>query len=220
VLSIDVGGTHVKILASEATERREFDSRPDLTPDDMVRRVKELTRDWSYEAVSIGYPGPVSRNRITAEPQNLGRHWVGYDFEEALGVPVKLINYAAKQALGAYEGGRLLFLGLGTGLGSTLIFDGALIPMELAHLPYRNGRSYEEYVGLAGLQRLGKRRWRKHVWTVVELMRKAMQPDYVVVGGGNATHLRDLPEGVRLGENASAFVGGFRLWHPERTAFK
>ncbi|HEX4337230.1 MAG TPA: ROK family protein [Polyangiaceae bacterium] len=212
ILSVDVGGTHVKVLASDATEPRKFDSGPTMTPGEMVDRVKTLTQDWSYEAVSIGYPGVVRHDGIEAQPHNLGDGWVGFDFHEAFGVPVRLINDAAMQALGIYEGGRMLFLGIGTGLGSAMIVDGAVVPMELAHLPYRKHRTYEEYVGLAGLQRLGKRKWRKHVWAVVGLLRRALEPDYVVIGGGNAKKLRDLPEGVRLGENASAFVGGFRLW--------
>jgi polyphosphate glucokinase len=216
VLTVDVGGSHVKVLASDVSEPRKFDSGPELTPDDMVKQVKELTRDWSYDAVSIGYPGPVARNRVAVEPKNLATGWVGFDFQQAFGAPVKLINDAAMQALGIYDGGHMLFLGLGTGLGSALVFDGTVIPLEVAHLPYRKGRTYEEYVGLAGFERLGKRKWRQHVWAVVALLRNALQPEYVVVGGGNAKLLRELPEGVRLGANASAFVGGFRLWDEPR----
>ena len=214
ILSVDVGGTHVKVLASDETEFRKIDSGPEMTPGEMVRQVKELTRDWSYEAVSIGYPGVVSHDRIDAKPHNLGDGWVGFDFHEAFGVPVKIINDAAMQALGIYEGGRMLFLGVGTGLGSAMIVDGTVVPMELAHLPYRKHRTYEEYLGLAGLRRLGKRKWRKHVWVVVGLLRRALDPDYVILGGGNSRLLQDLPEGVRLGTNASAIVGGFRLWQP------
>jgi polyphosphate glucokinase len=212
VLAIDVGGTHVKLLASGQTGRREFPSGPRLTPARMVEQVKALTSDWNCQAIAIGYPGLVVHGRIAAEPANLGRGWTGFDFPSAFGLPVKLINDAAMQALGSYEGGRMLFLGLGTGLGSALIVDGRLEPMELAHLPYRKGRTYEDYLGLAGLERLGLKRWRRHVLAVVELLRAALEPDSVVIGGGNARRLTDLPPGVRLGANANAFLGGFRLW--------
>ena len=212
VLAIDVGGTHVKLLASDEVEPRKFASGPALTPDEMVAKVKRISADWNWEVISIGYPGLVVHGRIASEPRNLGRGWVGFDFSGAFGCPVKIINDAAMQALGSYEGKRMLFLGLGTGLGSALIVDGRIEPMELAHLPYRKGRSYEDYIGAAGLERLGKRKWRKHVWAVVNLLRKALEPDYVVVGGGNARRLHALPEGVRLGDNANAFTGGFRLW--------
>ena len=212
ILVIDVGGTHVKLLAADQTERREFVSGPGLTPVLMVDRVKSLTSDWNYGAITIGYPGLVVHGRIAAEPANLGRGWTGFDFGAAFGLPVKLINDAAMQALGSYEGGRMLFLGLGTGLGSALIVYGRLEPMELAHLPYRKGRTYEDYLGLAGLKRLGRHKWRKHVLAVVELLRKALEPDSVVIGGGNAARLTHLPPGVRHGANANAFLGGFRLW--------
>ena len=216
ILAIDVGGTHVKVLASDQTEPRRFESGPSLTPVQMAQNVKDLTADWSFHAVSIGYPGLVVHDRIAAEPSNLGKGWVGFDFGQAFGLPVRLINDAAMQALGSYEGGRLLFLGLGTGLGSAMIVDGLLQPMELAHLPYRKGRTYEDYLGVAGLKRLGKRKWRKHVWAVVAILRAALEPDAVVVGGGNAARLTDLPPGVRLGENANAFRGGFRLWQDQQ----
>jgi polyphosphate glucokinase len=212
ILVLDVGGTHVKLLASGQTERREFTSGPSFTPVLMVDRVKSLASDWNYDAITIGYPGLVVHGRIAAEPANMGRGWTGFDFGAAFGLPVKLINDAAMQALGSYEGGRMLFLGLGTGLGSALIVDGTLEPMELAHLPYRKGRTYEDYLGLAGLKRLGRHKWQKHVLAVVELLRKALEPDSVVIGGGNAARLTDLPPGVRLGTNANAFLGGFRLW--------
>ncbi len=212
VLAVDVGGTHVKILLSGERERREFDSGPTLTPRVMVENVKKLAEGWTYDAISIGYPGLVIRGRIAADPRNLGPGWVDFDFHKAFGVPTKLINDAAMQAFGIYEGGRMLFLGLGTGLGATLIIDGTVLPMELAHLPYRHGRTYEEYVGAAGLERLGRRKWHKHVWRVVGLLQRALEPEYVVMGGGNAKELGALPEGVRLGNNASAFTGGFRLW--------
>ncbi len=218
ILAIDVGGTHVKIMASGKREPREFDSGPTMRPSLMVKKVKQLASDWTYQAISIGYPGLVVHERIAAEPRNLGRGWVGFDFAEAFGVPVRLINDAAMQALGSYQGGRMLFLGLGTGMGSAMIVDGRLEPMELAHLPYKKGRTYEDAVGLAGLERLGKKKWRKQVWSVVEDLRAALEPDYVVLGGGNAKKLSKLPAGVRLGENANAFVGGFRLWRAPREA--
>src|SRR5262249_18628947 len=172
------------------------------------------TATWSYEAVSIGYPGPVVHGRILSEPHNLGQGWVGFDFKKAFRRPVRIINDAAMQALGSYRGGRMLFLGLGTGRGSALIVDGVLEPMELAHLPYRKGRTYEDYVGLAGLRRLGKAKWRHHVAKVVQQLKAALEVDYVVVGGGNAKLLKKLPRGAQLGSNAHAFRGGYRLWQP------
>ena len=212
VLAIDVGGTRVKMLVSDKREPRAFESGPTMTPDQMVKKVKGLIADWSYRAVSIGYPGPVVHGRIAAEPTNLAAGWIGFDFEKAFGQRVRIINDAAMQALGSYDGGTMLFLGLGTGLGSAMIVDGRVAPMELAHLPYRKGRTYEEYVGAAGLKRLGRKKWRKHVWAVIDLLRAALQPDVVVVGGGNAKKLDRPPKGVRIGVNADAFVGGFRLW--------
>lgn len=212
VLSIDIGGTHVKLLASGERRKRQFDSGPTLTPAEMVDAVKRLSADWQYEAISIGYPGLVIHGRIALEPHNLGSGWVGFDFSGAFACPVKIINDAAMQALGSYAGKRMLFLGLGTGLGSTMIIDGLIEPMELGHLPYREGRTYEEYLGAAGLERLGKDKWREHVWVVVSLLRKALKPDYVVIGGGNARLLEELPEGISLGKNENAFSGGFRLW--------
>ena len=213
VLAIDVGGTHVKLLASGRTAGlREFASGPSMTPGRMAKTVRRLAADWPCEAISIGYPGVVMHGRIAAEPRNLGRGWVGFDFEKALGHPVRIANDAAMQALGSYDGGRMLFLGLGTGLGSAMIVDGDLAPLELGHLPYKKGRTYEDYVGKRGLERLGKKRWRRHVALVIDALRGALKPDYVVVGGGNAKKLGRLPEGVRLGANANAFKGGFRLW--------
>jgi polyphosphate glucokinase len=212
ILTIDVGGTHVKMLASDRDEPRKFDSGESLTPSAMVGKVREMTADWKFDRISIGYPGVVVHGRIAADPRNLGKGWVAFDFAKAFGCPVKVINDAAMQALGNYEGGRMLFLGLGTGLGSAMIVDDRIEPMELAHLPYRKGRTYEEYVGVAGLKRLGRRRWRKHVWAVVALLRAALEPDTVVLGGGNARKLDEPPDGVRIGENAKAFEGGFALW--------
>ncbi len=174
--------------------------------------MREAAKGWKYEAVSIGYPGPVVHSRIVSDPHNLGGGWVGFDFRKAFGKPVKVVNDAAMQALGSYQGGRMLFLGLGTGLGSALIVDGVIEPMELAHLPYKNGRTYEDYVGLAGLKRLGKKKWRKHVFDVVKQLKAGLQADYVVLGGGNARLLKKPPPGSRPGDNANAFRGGFRLW--------
>lgn len=211
VLVIDVGGTHVKILATGQTEPREIVSGPTMTAKQMVEDVKKLAGDWKYEVVSIGYPGPVLHNRPVTEPHNLGPGWVGFDYPGEFGLPVKLINDAAMQALGSYQGGRMLFLGLGTGLGTTLIVDGIVQPMELAHLPYRKG-TYEDYVGLRALKKHGKKKWRKFVEDVVARLVAALGPDDVVLGGGNVKRLKELPPGCREGDNANAFKGGFRLW--------
>ena len=215
VLVVDVGGTSVKILASDQTQSRSFHSGPTLTPCRMVSGVKKLAADWTYDAVSIGYPGPVVHGRPVAEPHNLGRGWVGFDFAHAFGCPVKIVNDAALQALGCYRGGKMLFLGLGTGLGSAMIVEGMLEPMELAHLPYKRG-TYEDYVGRAGLVRAGKKKWRRHVVDVVEGLAAALQPDETVIGGGNVKKLKELPARCRRGENANAFRGGFRLWAEDR----
>ena len=212
VLVIDVGGTHVKVLATGRKTHRQVESGPTMTAEQMVAAVTHLVPDWTYEAVSIGYPGPVVHDRPLHEPYNLGGGWVGFDFHVAFGCPVKVVNDAAMQALGSYQGGRLLFLGLGTGLGSAMVVDGILEPMELGHLPYKKGRTYEDYVGLRGLKRLGKKRWRQHVLVVIEKLQAALEPDDVVIGGGNAKRLTELPTGCRLGDNANAFVGGFKLW--------
>ncbi len=213
ILVVDVGGTHVKILATGHREERKADSGPTMTARGMVAVAKRLSADWSYDHVAIGYPGPVVHGRPVAEPRNLGRGWVGFDFRRAFGRPVRMINDAAMQALGNYRGGRMLFLGLGTGLGSALIVDGVVEPMELAHLPYKNGHTFEHYVGVRGLKRLGKARWRKCVLDVVERLRAALNADDVVIGGGNAAKLRKAPPGARLGDNDNAFLGGFRLWN-------
>ena len=211
VLVIDVGGTHVKVLASGEKTPRRFASGPKLTARQMVSNVKNLVRDLDYQAVAIGYPGLVLRNRPVAEPHNLGRGWAGFDFEAAFRRPVKVMNDAAMQALGSYAGGKMLFLGLGTGLGSALIVDGIIEPMELGHLPYRKG-TYEDYVGVRGLARLGKKKWRRHVFEVVERLSAALEPDDIVLGGGNVKKLKTLPPGCRAGDNANAFKGGFRVW--------
>jgi polyphosphate glucokinase len=211
VLVIDVGGTSVKILVTGQTERRSFPSGPTMTPRRMVSGVKKLARGWVYDAVSIGYPGPVLRCRPVAEPYNLGRGWVGFDFAEAFGRPVKVVNDAAMQALGSYNGGKMLFLGLGTGLGSTMIVDGIVEPMEIGHLPYKKG-TYEDYVGKAGLERHGKKKWRGYVADVVARFIAALEPDETVIGGGNVKKLDKLPPHCRAGDNDNAFRGGFRLW--------
>ncbi|MGE5301767.1 MAG: ROK family protein [Alphaproteobacteria bacterium] len=211
VLVIDIGGTHVKILATGENEHRKFASGRTLTPKRMVAGVKKLAKDWKYDAVSIGYPGPVVRNRPLAEPHNLGRGWLGFDFRATFKRPVRLLNDAAMQALGSYKEGKMLFLGLGTGLGSAMIVDGIIEPMELAHLPYRNG-TYEDYVGQRSLEKRGKKKWRRYVVDVIERLIAALEPDEVVLGGGNVKKLKALPKGCRAGDNANAFVGGFRLW--------
>ena len=216
VLAIDVGGTHVKMLATSQKASQEFVSGPKMTAKQMVATVKKLAAGWDYEVVSIGYPGPVVHGRILYEPHNLGSGWVKFDFKKAFGCPVKVMNDAAMQALGSYKGGRMLFLGFGTGLGSAMIVDGLLEPMELGHLPYRKA-TYEDYVGLRGLKRFGKKKWRKYVTDVVERLAAALEPDDIVLGGGNVKQLQELPKGCRQGDNANAFVGGFRLWMKAET---
>jgi polyphosphate glucokinase len=211
VLVVDVGGTHVKILATGQDEPRRFPSGPLLTAEQMVATVKDLAGEWTYDVVSIGYPGPVLLGRPVAEPRHLGPGWVGFDYQAAFGRPVKLINDAAMQALGSYQSGKMLFLGLGTGLGSTLVVDGIVEPMELGHLPYRKS-TYEDYVGIRGLEQRGKKKWRLYVADVVALLTAALEPDDVVLGGGNIKKLKQLPPGCRAGDNANAFRGGFRLW--------
>jgi polyphosphate glucokinase len=213
VLVVDVGGTHVKILATGQSARREFESGPTLTPKRMVAGVRKLAAGWKYDVVSIGFPGPVLHGRPIAEPHNLGRGWVGFGYRAAFGRPVRIVNDAAMQALGGYKRGEMLFLGLGTGLGSALIVDGIVEPMELGHLPYRKG-TYEDYVGLRGLKRLGRKKWRRAVEDVVERLVAALEPDDVVLGGGNVQKLKKLPHGCRAGDNENAFLGGFRLWEP------
>jgi polyphosphate glucokinase len=214
ILVIDVGGTHVKVLATGRRNPIEVRSGPKMTANQMVRAVRQETTGWRYSAVSIGYPGPVLHGKPVSEPSNLGGGWVGFDFAKAFGHPVRVINDAAMQALGSYKGGRMLFLGLGTGLGSALIVDGVLEPMELAHLPFEKGNTYEDVVGKAALKRFGKKKWRRKVTDVVTRLQAALEADDVVVGGGNAKLLHTLPKGVRLGSNAEAFVGGYRMWKP------
>jgi polyphosphate glucokinase len=212
VLVIDIGGTSIKVLATGRRTLVKIPSGPRMTPKQMVKLVLNAVEGWDYSAVSIGYPGPVRNGRPTKEPVHLGRGWMSFDFKKAFGRPVKVINDAAMQAVGSYKGGRMLFLGLGTGLGTTLIVDGVVAPMELAHLPYRKGRTYEEYVGKEALDRQGKKKWSRSVADVTALLRAALEADDVVIGGGNAKHLDRLPAGTRAGGNGRAFTGGYRLW--------
>jgi polyphosphate glucokinase len=214
ILAIDVGGSHVKLLLStDGSERRRFDSGPDLTPERMVAGVASETTDWPFDVASIGIPAPVDDGRVRTEPVNLGPGWVGFDFEGAIGRPTKVVNDAAMQALGSYEGGKMLFLGLGTGLGSALVVEGTVVPMELGHLPFRKA-TFEDYVGERGRRRHGKKKWEEAVVETVDRLSAALVPDYVVLGGGNARKLPQVPDGVRLGANSNAFLGGFRLWDP------
>lgn len=211
VLVVDIGGTHVKFLVTGQKVHRQFDSGPTLTPAKMVSQVRKLTSDWKYDRVSIGYPGPVLHDRPISEPYNLGKGWAGFDFKKAFKRPVKVINDAAMQALGSYSGGKMLFLGLGTGLGSTMIVNGIVEPLELGHLPYKKA-TFEDYVGVRGLKAHGHKKWRHYVADVVKRLSAALEPDYVILGGGNVSKLKGLPDGCKAGENANAFVGGFRLW--------
>jgi|ERR1039458_4781222 polyphosphate glucokinase len=220
ILAIDVGGSHVKTRVFGRREMRQFDSGPHLTPRKMVEQVHELTGDWKYDAVSIGYPGVVLHNKVIAEPHNLGPGWVGFDFRKAFGRPTRIMNDAAMQAIGSYEGGRMLFLGLGTGLGSALIVDDIVAPMELGHLPFKKGRTYEDYVGDRSLRRLGAKKWQRNVKEIVERLSTVLEADYVVIGGGNARKLKRLPKNARLGNNDFAFIGGFRVWRDAHFASK
>jgi len=216
VLVVDVGGNHVKVLATGEKVPRKLPSGPALTPGKMVREVKRAVKDWKFDVVALGYPGPLVHGHPLVEPHNLGVGWVGFDFKKAFGHPVKLINDAAMQAIGSYRGGRMLFLGLGTGLGSAMIVDGAVEPMELGHLPYKNGKTYEDYLGVRGLHRMGKKKWRRYVVRVVNELRTALNADYVVLGGGNVKKMKTLPPKTRLGANGNAFIGGYRLWSEHR----
>lgn len=212
ILAVDLGGTHVKVLLQGESEMREACSGPHMTPRQMVAAVRSLARGWRYDRVSLGYPGVVWHGKPFVEPCNLGKGWVGFDFRKALGAPVRIVNDAAMQAIGGYRGGRMLFLGLGTGLGTALILDGVVEATELAHLPYKKGRTYEDYLGKHGLKRLGRKKWEHAVFDVTERLRAAFEVEYVVLGGGNAVKLKKLPPGARLGDNADAFKGAFRLW--------
>jgi polyphosphate glucokinase len=220
ILVIDIGGSHVKLLATGRRTPIKVPSGPNLTAARMVEEVLEATEDWSFDAVSIGYPGPVLRNRPAKEPVNLGDGWVRYNYQRAFGVPVRMINDAAMQALGSYAGRTMLFLGLGTGLGTTLVANGTVVPMEMGHLPFANGKTYEDTIGEAGLRRTGKRKWRRNVHTIVALLSAATNADYVVLGGGNVRFMDELPPNTRRGSNANAFRGGFRLWDDEATQKK
>ena len=211
VLVIDIGGTHVKVLATGQKTMRQFESGPSLTPRKMVSQVRKLVSDWKYGAISIGYPGPVLLNRPVSEPWNLGKGWKGFNFEAAFKLPVRFINDAAMQALGSYKRGKMLFLGLGTGLGSAAIVDGIIEPLELGHLPYKEA-TFEDYLGIRGLKKYGKKKWRGYVADAVERLIAALEPEDVVIGGGNVHRLEKLPRGCRVGSNANAFRGGFRLW--------
>ncbi|HET8743134.1 MAG TPA: hypothetical protein VFM41_10970 [Gaiella sp.] len=220
VLTVDVGGSHVKLLASNETERRRFTSGPQLGPAKMAEGVLAAADGWRFDVVSVGVPAPVHWGKVVTEPANLGRGWVGFDFEAAFGKPTKVVNDAAMQAIGSYEGGRMLFLGLGTGLGSALIVDGVVEPLELAHLPFRK-KTFEDYVGRRALEKRGKKKWQAAVFDTVAQLSTALEPDYVVLGGGEVSELDELPQGVRRGANENAFLGGFRLWEPnwqEQTA--
>ncbi len=212
ILVIDVGGTNVKVRDEHHAEAVKIPSGKTMSCEDMVQKVKEAAAEWNYTHVAIGYPGPVVHGKPEREPANVGPGWVGFDFEKAFGCPVRLVNDAAMQALGSYKGGRMLFLGLGTGLGNALIIDGTLAPLELGHLPYRHGKSFEDYVGIHGMERLGKPAWRKHVAKVAGMLMNAVVADYVVFGGGNSRLLKKLPSKMELGDNANAFTGGLRLW--------
>ncbi len=212
ILVIDIGGTNVKILATGKKEVRKIPSGPDMTVTDMVAKVKATAADWNFEALSIGYPGPVVHGKLVLEPKNLANGWVGFDFQAAFGKPVKIINDAAMQALGGYDGGRMLFLGLGTGLGSALIVDRVIAPLELAHLPYKKGKTFEDYLGQRGYKEFGKKKWRSAVADITARLMAALVADYVVLGGGNTKNLDELPPGARRGDNYHAFLGGFRLW--------
>ena len=217
VLVVDVGGNHIKVLASGEQESRRADSGPNMTSAQMVETAKKLADDWTWDSVSVGIPSPVHGGRVVAEPVNLGKGWVDFDYESAFGKPTKVVNDAAMQALGSYEGGKMLFIGLGTGLGSAFVANGFVQPMELGHLPYKKA-TFEDYAGRAGLDRRGKERWLSDVADIVAKLTAALEPDYVVLGGGNAKKLDELPPNARLGANSDAFTGGFRLWDPDSPA--
>lgn len=216
VLVIDIGGTNIKIASTDQRIPLKIPSGPTMDAERMARQVLAATKNWKYERISIGYPGPVMRDHPLAEPHNLAPGWIDFPYNKTFGKPIRFINDAAMQALGGYRGGRMLFLGIGTGLGSAMVFDGTVIPLELAHLPYRKGRTYEEYIGLMGLQRLGKKTWRKYVLDIIRRLQAALVCDYVLLGGGNAKYTKDLPSNVILGSNSNAIEGGIRLWqNPE-----
>lgn len=216
VLAIDVGGSHVKIRCGDSGDERVAVSGPKMTAAEMVKKVKAMVDGLQFDAVTMGYPGPVLRNRILAEPFNLGAGWTSFDFAEAFNAPLRIVNDAMMQAVGSYNGGRMLFLGLGTGLGAALVIDNVCVPLEIGHLPYRKGRSFEDYLSEASLEKRGRTKWRKHVFAVVKLMMQAYRPDYIVLGGGNVERLDKLPPNAIRGANANAFTGGFRIWTDPR----
>jgi len=220
ILVVDVGGTHVKYASTDHAIPRQYSSGPQLTAAQMVSQVLKLTRTWRYDGVSIGYPGVVAGGQPVRNPKNLGQGWVGFDFAAAFGRPVRILNDATMQALGNYGGGKMLFLGLGTGLGTTLIVDGVVVPMELGHLQWRKDRDYEYYLGDHGRKRLGEKKWRAKVLQVVSDFRLAMQPDEIVLGGGNARRLKRLPDNARLGDKLAAFHGGLRFWDDQARGAK
>jgi polyphosphate glucokinase len=218
VLVIDVGGTNLKVSVGGTGDIIKIPSGPDMTAARMAEDVKKAVAGRSYDCVSIGYPGPVVNGRPAQEPHNCGAGWMRFDYAKAFGKPVRVVNDAAMQALGSYQGGRMLYLGLGTGLGSAFVADGVLEPLELAHLPYRKNRTYEDYLGLRGLKRMGREKWQRHVEKVVELLKHGLQADYVMLGGGQTKELASVPPGVRLGTNAHAILGGLRLWNKDEPA--
>ena len=215
ILVIDIGGTHVKVASTDHRTPVRIPSGPEMTAETMVKQVLEATKDWQYDAVSIGYPGPVEHDHPLTEPHNLSPGWVGFSYKRAFGKPLCFMNDATMQALGGYRGGKMLFIGLGTGMGSAVVFDGTVVPLELAHLLYKNGRTYEDYVGLEGLERRGKKRWRKSVLDVIERLKAALVCDYVLLGGGNAKLMKGLPSHVILGSNKNAIEGGLKVWEKE-----
>ncbi|MBG1233277.1 ROK family protein [Aestuariivirga litoralis] len=212
VLAIDIGGSHVKLKLSNSDEVLRDDSGLQFTPEAMMAIIKRLTEGKPFDLVSMGYPGPIIHNRILAEPHNLGPGWVKFDFEKAFGKPLKIVNDALMQAIGSYNGGRMLFLGLGTGMGAAMIAENVAQPMELAHLPYKKGKTFEDYAGERGLEKYGKKKWRKNIFDIVEHITAALEPDEIVIGGGNVVKLDELPPKCRAGSNANAFIGGFRVW--------
>lgn len=220
VLAIDLGGSHVKVSLSTIGGKRAEESGPQMTPDEMVKAVKDLASDWTYDVIGMGYPGTTANNKPSVDPHNLGPGWKDFDFEAAFGKPVRLVNDAMMQAIGSYEGGRMLFLGLGTGLGAAMIADNVCLPMELAHLPYRKGNTFEDYVGERGLQRRGKSKWRESVEDVAAKLYAAMEPDYIVIGGGNVDKLKTMPPNCRAGANENAFRGGFRIWQDKKLVIR
>lgn len=218
VLAIDIGGSHVKVRIPADPDRRRFVSGPELTPEQMVAGVKEAVAGWKFDRVSIGIPAPIAKNTAMMNPKNLGSGWKGFDFADAFGLPTKIVNDAAMQAIGSYDGGSMLFLGLGTGLGTCMIDKYIVHPTEIAHMPYRHGKTYEEVVGEAALEEDGKKEWRKNVLDVAEVLKNGLLPDYIILGGGNVKKFKDddpLPSYCRRGDNANAFMGGFRMWDSE-----